>query len=372
MVFEKTLRRELYASAGGVLVTLLTILITTTLVRILGQAAAGKVGVDSVALVIGFSVINSLPMMLVLTVFVSVLLVVSRMYRDSEMVVWFASGVPLTGFIRPILRFAFPFALLVLVVAMVVAPWAIQQRNDLSARFDQRDDVARVSAGQFMESSASNRVFFVENLDEARRTVDNVFASINEGGKEVVVLASSGELEVAESGERYVVLRKGRRYEGTPGQADYSVMEFERYAIRTEPTDVALLPQGTAAGTMGALQVLTTATPKARGELVWRLGVTLLALILPVLAIPLAFLNPRAGRSANLILAILIFVIYNSLLNLSQARVGADHWSFATGSWGVHAIFAGLALLMFVQRYSAARLNVFALRTWRVWLGSRT
>jgi lipopolysaccharide export system permease protein len=307
-------------------------------------------------------------MMLVLTVFVSVLLVVSRMYRDSEMVVWFASGVPLTGFVRPIFRFTLPFAVLIFAVAMVIAPWAIQQRNDLSARFDQRDDVARVSAGQFMESSASNRVFFVENLDEAHRSVDNVFASINEGGKEVVLLASSGELEVAASGERYVVLHKGRRYEGTAGHADYSVMEFERYFIRTEPSGVALLPPGTAAGTMNASQVFTTHTPQARGELVWRFGVTVLALVLPVLAIPLAFLNPRAGRSANLILAILIFVIYNSLLNLSQARVGSDHWSFATGSWAVHAIFIAMALLMFVQRYSAARLNILSLRTWRVWI----
>lgn len=363
MVFEKALRRELLGSASGVFVTLLTILITTTLVRVFGQAAAGNVGIDSIALLIGFSVVNSLPIMLVLTVFVSVLLVVSRMYRDSEMVVWFATGVSLQAFARPVLRFAVPAALLVLLCSMVLAPWANQQRADLKKAFEQRDDVARVSPGQFIESSRSDRTFFVENLDETNGRVDNVFAALDQEALESVLVANAGHLETAANGERFIVLENGRRYEGRPGTAQYSITEFDRYRIRLESPGVDLGPQGVEAGTMNATTLVETDTPRARGELLWRIGLGLLAVVLALLAIPLAYLNPRAGRSVNLIFAILLFVVYHSLLNLMQARVQSGRLPFAVGWWPLHAGFLLLAIVL-LQRQARVRPARFSLARW--------
>jgi lipopolysaccharide export system permease protein len=363
MVFEKALRRELLASASGVFVTLLSILITTTLVRVFGQAAAGKAGIDTIALVIGFSVVNSLPIMLVLTIFVSVLLVISRMYRDSEMVVWFASGVSLMAFLKPILRFAVPGAVLVLLFSMWVSPWANLQRADLKVAFENRDDVARVSPGQFIESTHSDRVFFVENLDPGNGLVDNVFAAMDEESRESVLVADRGHLETTPEGERFVVLEHGRRYEGAPGTAQYSFMEFDRYRIRLESRDVEFVPQGSDEHTMTALQVFRANTPRAKGELLWRLGLGMLAIVVAVLAVPLAFLNPRAGRSMNMIFAILLFVVYHSLLNLMQSRVGSGRLAFGIGWWPLHAAFLLLAIVM-LQRQSAARSNRWSIRRW--------
>ncbi|CAN5233666.1 LPS export ABC transporter permease LptF [soil metagenome] len=363
MVFEKALRRELLAAASGVFVTLLAILITTTLVRVFGQAAAGKVGIDAIALLIGLSVVNSMPIMLILTVFISVLLVISRMYRDSEMVVWFSSGVSLNAFARPVLVFAVPGAIVVLLFSMIVSPWANQQRADLKSAFEQRDDVARVSPGQFIESPRADRVFFVENLDADKGLVDNVFAVLSEGGREAVVVADSGHVVSEPSGERYVVLQDGHRYEGQPGLPNYSVMDFDTYSIRLESREVALGPQGADAPFMDARQLVGEATPRARGELLWRVGLGVLPVVLALLAIPLAFLNPRAGRSMNLIFAILLFVVYHSLLNLMQSRVGSGRLDFAVGWWPLHAAFLLLALAM-LQRQSAARSNRWSVARW--------
>ncbi|CAN5331936.1 LPS export ABC transporter permease LptF [soil metagenome] len=364
MVFEKALRRELLAAASGVFVALLAILISTTLVRVFGQAAAGKVGIDAIALLIGLSVVNSMPIMLVLTVFVSVLLVVSRLYRDSEMVVWFASGVSLNAFIRPIMVFAVPGSMIVLLFSMVVSPWANQQRADLKTAFEQRDDVARVSPGQFIESTRADRVFFVENLDASNGLVDNVFAVLaGEQGREAIVVADAGHVVNQPSGERYVVLENGHRYEGVPGSAGYSVMDFDTYSIRLESHEVDLGPQGADAHFMDAQQLVDDATPRARGELLWRLGLGVLPVVLSLLAIPLAFLNPRAGRSLNLIFAILLFVVYHSLLNLMQSRVASGRLDFGVGWWPLHAAFLLLAIAL-LQRQSAARSNRWSLSRW--------
>ena len=366
MVFEKALRRELLASASGVFVTLLTIVITNSLIRILGQAAAGVVGAESVALLLGLAAVNTLPMVLVLTLFISVLLVVSRMYRDSEMVVWFSSGVSLTGFILPVLRFAAPITILAFGFSMFLAPWANQISAELRARFEQRDDVSRVSAGQFIESSDGQRVFFVENLDEAAGTVDKVFASFNEGVRRVVLVARSGVVEAGDDGERYIVLRNGRRYEGEGGSARYSVMEFERYKIRLATKEIAIAPQGAETRTMTAAQVVSTRTAPARSELISRLAIPLYAINLVLLAIPLAYLNPRAGRSANLIFAVLVFVIYQSLVQFVRASVTAGRVDFALGWWVVHAAVAAMVFVLFWRRSGAASNSWWSWRTWRL------
>lgn len=369
MVFEKSLRRELFSSAGGVFVTLLTIVITNSLIRILGQAAAGKVGVESVVLLIGFAALNILPMVIVLTLFIAVLLVVSRMYRDSEMVVWFSSGVALTDLVRPVLRFAAPFALTAFVLGMFITPWANQQSVELRARFDQRDDVSRVSAGQFIESSDGQRVFFVENLDDVHGTVDNVFAVMRDDDNRTAVLAArSGKVETRDNGERYIALDAGRRYEGMPGSARYSVMEFDRYLVRLTPKEINIAPPGTESRTMTANQIVGDATPSARSELIWRISLPLYSIVLALLAIPLAYLNPRAGRSANLIFAILVFVIYQSLVQLARSYVGSGRMSFGIGWWIVHAAFGLFVVAMFWQRRSAATLSPWSWRTWQVWL----
>lgn len=366
MLFEKALRRELFSSASGVFVTLLSILIAVSLIRILGQAAAGRVGVESVLLLIGLAAVNYLPVVLVVTLFISVLLVMSRMYRDSEMVIWFSSGVALTDFVRPVMRLAIPLALLVFAFAMVVSPWANLQISQLRARFEQRDDVSKVTPGQFIESSSSERVFFVENLDSEKRTVDNVFATMREkDGDTAVLVARTGRIEERNNGERFVVLDSGRRYEGKPGALEFSVTEFQSYAVRLEPRRVTLDPPGAQRRTLTAVQVLQDGSRPARGELAWRLSLPVFAINLALLAIPLAFVNPRAGRAAGLIFAILAYVVYSNLVQASRTWIESGKISFAIGWWIVHAVVFGLVMFMLWQRRSAARLSPFSPRTWR-------
>jgi lipopolysaccharide export system permease protein len=79
-------------------------------------------------------------------------------------------------------------------------------------------------------------------------------------------------------------------------------------------------------------------TACVRGELLWRIGMPVSALILALLAIPLSYVNPRAGRSANMLIAILIYAIYSNLMSVSQAWVAQGKLSFWVGVWAVHAL----------------------------------
>ncbi|MFA7269358.1 MAG: LPS export ABC transporter permease LptF [Sterolibacterium sp.] len=359
MIFQRAALREFANTALAVFVALFAIMLTTQLIRLLGQAAGGSLASEAVVALLGFSALNYLPVLLSLTLFIAVLLSMSRSYRDSEMLVWFSCGRPLTAWIRPVLIFAGPMVVTISVLALFLSPWALSKSVEYRQKMDSRDDVSRVAPGTFKESAGAERVFFVEAVATDESQVRNIFISSVQHGHLGVMAAAHGHQETMPNGDRFLVLENGRRYEGTPGQADYRVMQFERYAVRIETREaqgIVRTPKN-----LPLLQLLADPSPPNLGELVWRLGIPMAALNLALLAIPLSFVNPRAGRTNNLIFAILTYMIYSNLISVSQAWVAQGRLGFEIGIWLVHVVMFVLLLLLFSRR-----LMVFSwTRIWR-------
>ncbi len=349
MIFRRALQRELLSSAGATFTVLFTVLVTWTLISVLGKAAGGKVASSDVLALIGFAILNYLPTILTLTTFISVLAAVTRSYRDSEMVVWFASGMSLRRWIRPVLGFGLPVMLAVALLSLYVGPWAALKRTEFVERFQKREDLKRVAPGQFRESSSADRVFFVERSTAGATVVQNVFVSSNDGKGSSIVVAKEGVIETDSQGGQYLVLSNGRRYQGTPGQADFQSMEFERYKMRVA-TKMPVLGADTPINALPTSALLTVENQYTRAELLGRISAPIVCLVLMLLAIPLGFVNPRAGSSANMILALLIFFTYNNLTKLLENSVKRGKLEFAMAWWPLHLAAALTVLALFAWR----------------------
>ena len=98
------------------------------------------------------------------------------------------------------------------------------------------------------------------------------------------------------------------------------------------------------------LELLKSDSSRYKAELYWRLSLPISALLLVFLAIPLSFINPRSGRSVNIILALLLFVIYNNLLGVSHSIVSIGNTKILHGLWPVHLSFGTIAIYLFYRR----------------------
>lgn len=357
MLFDSSLRKELARGFGATLVVLVTVVMTMMLIRTLGQAARGSVSPSDVLLVMGFTVLGQLPTILCLSLFVAIVAALSRMYRDSEMVIWFASGRGLLSLLRPLLRFAWPVLLVVASLSLVVWPWANQQIRALRAQYEQRSDIDRIAPGEFQESANGNRVFFIDKDSPDPKAANNVFIAASEPGGESVTSARSARLEMR-GDERFVLLSNGQRVESTTGKPGLKISEFREYGTA--------LGQGAggAAGepsvkTLTTVELLTDPQPLYAAELGWRLGLALAALNFVVLALALSSVNPRASRSGNLVLALFAFIVYYNFMVLGQSWVASGTvqlWSFMALLHG--GILALSALLL------AARHHQWTPRRW--------
>jgi len=242
MIYRRSLVREMTATAMALFIVLLAILFTNLVLRLLSRAAGGAVAPDGILALLGFNALFYLNILLSVALFLTVLLTLSRWYRDSEMIVWFTSGLSLTAWLRPILLFAAPFVLAIVVLSLFLSPWAEQRKLEYERQLESRDDISLVTPGLFREFPRANLVVFVESINPLTQTVRNVFLHSVEEKQDATTVAARGKLETMPNGDRFIVLEDGRRYQGTPGKADYRVVEFERLGRRIEPAEVRAIP----------------------------------------------------------------------------------------------------------------------------------
>ncbi len=320
MLFDSSVRRELWRSFIGTLVVLLTVVLTMVLIRILGQATKGAFAPADVSLILSYTVIGQLPVLLSLALFVAVVSVLSRLWRDSEMVVWQASGARQFSFVGPLLRMAWPVLAMVAFSNLVARPWAQAQTQVLKYRFEKRSDMARVAPGQFQPSADGKRVFFIDSHSDGQQTGKNVFMVLSNPDVESVVTAQEGRIQIDALGQRVLMLTHGERTQTDLRTGAKTLSRFESARIVVgEVVDPATL--STEPRAQSTVNLLTLRSREGDGELAWRLGLIWAALNMVLAGLSLAAGNARRNSSWNLVYALLVFIVYFNLLSLSQSWV---------------------------------------------------
>ena len=280
---------------------------------------------------------------------IAVLSGLTRIYRDSEMVIWFGSGRGLASLLPPLFRFAWPILVLILALAFFILPWAFGRIEDLRDRYEKRGDIARIEPGQFQESANGDRVFFIEKDSKGQQTGNNVFIATKELGKETITSATSGHIEVI-GDDKFLILEKGQRLERTPGKADMTISMFERYGARVGADDRSQRDYAPvhAASTM---ELIKNPTNTNLAELSWRVGLTLAAMNFLVIGLASAGANPRAGKAGNLGFAFLTFVVYFNLLVLGKSWIQSGQLAFGNYLLVLHGGALVLGLLWLTKRH---------------------
>lgn len=361
MLFHSSLRKELARSFGATLVVLATVVMTMMLIRTLGQASRGAVNPSDVMMVMGYTVLGHLPTILALSLFVAIVGTLSRMYRDSEMVIWFASGRGLASFLGPLFRFAWPVLLVIALLALVGWPWSNQQVQDMRDHYEKRGDVERIAPGQFQESANGTRVFFVDKQSSDAQSGNNVFIAALERGQEAVTSAHSARVETIGQ-DRFVLLSQGQRMEQLLADGSVKLSDFSEYGTRVA-SNVLTESDGGPTKALSTLKLLREPSPINQGELSWRLGLALAGFNFVVLALAVSVVNPRAGRTGSLVFALFAFIVYYNFINLGQNWVSNGSIPMLKFMLLLHGGTAFVGLLLLVQRHYNW--------SWRQWLRVR-
>ena len=349
MVTARYASRELLSVFLVVAFTLLLIGLGGRFIGYLQDAALGKYSADILVTLLVYRLPEFLQLIMPFALFIAVLLTFSRWYADSEMTVLVAAGTAPSRVLLWALAAGLLVASVVGYMSLVVTPryaLALDQ-----ALIDQRKnrEFEALTPGVFHSLYRGQRVTYTESMDDERQNLRNVFiGERREDGSRATVWARTGsQFENPETGSRFLLLEDGRRYEGTPGQGDYRVLQFGSMSQRIETPDIER--REAKIRTVATTDLLGGADPEHKAELHWRLALPVLTLIAAVLAFAQSRVRPREGRFARVLPAMGLFIAYYLALVLLRQAIGDGDVPAIVGLWPVHIAFA-IAAGMLLQR----------------------
>ncbi|HTO20440.1 MAG TPA: LPS export ABC transporter permease LptF [Pseudomonas sp.] len=346
MIIFRYLFRELLITATAVSAVLLVIIMSGRFIKYLAQAARGVLDPSVLLWVMLYRMPGFLQLILPLGLFLAIMLSYGRLYLESEMAALSASGMSQQ---RLLLYTLGPAALLALVVgwlALSVAPNSAYSSWELLASQDNLSELETLSAGRFQELGSGARVTYTESLNAERTVLRGVFITERDSGQITTLIAERGRHLIQEDGRRYLVLENGYRYDGMPGQADYRVLQYDRYGVLLPSPEANLGPNR-------SLDDDPTSTlwrhpgRAQQAELQWRLSLPLIVLVMTLFAVPMAKANPRQGRYLKLLPALFLYMSYLGLLIAMRSQVEKGGIPPQIGLWWVHLLFLCIGALIF-------------------------
>lgn len=332
---------------------LLAVLIVTTLLllligvggRFIGylqDAVAGKYAADALLTIIQLRLPEFLQLIIPFALYLAVLLTLSRLHAESEMVVLQSGGL---GPIRLLAWVGWPTLLLgglVAWLALDYAPRSNQQLGNFFLEQRTRQDFQNVNPGVFNTNTRETRVLYAETVSEDRERLGTVFIWERlADGREATTWAQTGRQRLdPETGSQFLVLEKGRRYEGTPGAAEYRVIEFKTLGQR-------ISSDASGSNRVGISGILTRDLPtegKGSAEYHWRLSLPVFTVIAAMIAVAMARVRPRSSRFSRVLPGLLILLGYYLAMLGNQAMLEDGDVPHSVGMWPLH----GLMLLVVI------------------------
>lgn len=342
-VLERYLLREILAAWAAVTVVLLLILVSSFIGRFLAQIASGEVPGDLLFSLLALKTVGSLGLLLPASLFLSAMLALGRLYRDSEMVVMSACGVGPGRLYRALAWLCIPGVLGLAAVTLWLAPEASATSQALREEAARNANVTMLQPGRF-QLLPDGRVAYVGGRSDDGREFTDVIILGNDGAGVDVVTAERGRyFRGEEGGRRYVVLESGHRARGEPGRADFRLLDFARNTLRLPRVSLDTGAPELEARNTAAL--LSDANPGAMAELHWRLAQPVSLIVLALLVVPASRVAPRESRYSKLVLGVLLYLAYANLLGLGRVWIEQGQMPETLGLWWVHGAFATGALL---------------------------
>ena len=303
---------------------------------------------------VGFNMLRDIPIILTLSLFLSIIITISQLYKNSEAVVMNSIGLGDRDFINLIKPIVFVSFIIVFYLTIFAVPWAKQQKSIAEDVTVNASEFSFITEGKFESFKNGEIVFYASesNITDTvgEQNMEEIFIYALDKGKPVIVLASeANKYTNAETESIYLRLKNGIRYEGLPGNENINILNFEQYDLEIVSGDIQKsISNFSEIEEQNSIDLLREGGVKANAEIQWRISQPISVLILSIFGIFLGKSSPRTGKGINLIIGIVVFMLYNNALLVAKSSIESSQLSPIIGMWGIHLSLL-LILIIFYQ-----------------------
>ncbi|ART81197.1 LPS export ABC transporter permease LptF [Oceanisphaera avium] len=348
-MFWETLKTQL-----AVLFVLLLIFVSQNFIEVLGGAASGTIPASLVGRLLLLNMPDMATLMFPISLFLGILFTHGKLYAESEMTVMRAVGIGPGKIMTLTLILALFWTTAALANSLWLNPWSKAQIYQIREQVKADSGISLLRQARFMNLDGGRVVAYIEQLNpEGEGSSLNRLFVVQRGQTEQapsIVVANSGRFQERDGGQ-WLTLDEGHRYSGLPGTRAFDISEFDEYSAFIRTSEIGEVERKEAAKDSRALSASPDLIDKA--ELQWRIALPLSMLVLVLLVVPLAVINPRQGRYAKLLPAILLYLAYFLLQSASRSAVEAGSLALYPGLYTVPLVFLFLVAVPLNLRETA-------------------
>ena len=313
IILTRYISREVLVTSVAVASVLLLILASSRFAYFLSKAVAGELDAQAVITIIVNLVPAYLSSLLPLGAFIGVLIALGRMSVDNELAVLSATGLSQSQLVRIV---GVPVMLITVAVAMlslVIAPHTSRTVEEILYIQSHSNEFESIMPGRF-QGNGSRQAIYAESLNEDKSRLFNVFVFSQSARQAPVVIKAESATQYYDDQyqAKYLLLENGSRTQMQVGHKDVSTVEFQQMGVRLLDSEVEV--EVSRSFTIPTLDLFGSEQASYRAQLFWRFSLPLMTLIVSLTAIALSQVNPRQGRFARLLPAIVLYLVYLSLL----------------------------------------------------------
>jgi len=303
---------------------------------------------------VGFNMLRDIPVILSISLFISIIVCISQLYKNSEAVVMNTMGIgdkKFMNLIQPLVVFTF---IAIACLTLYAVPWAKQQKNITENTTVNASEFSFITSGKFESFKDGDIVFYASDSqkinDLGDQSLEEVFIYASNDDNSVVVIAADAKKYIdSVSKSTYLRLRNGTRYEGLSSNTNINILNFESYDLEIVSGEVkksiAALSEIEEKNT---IDLIKEGGPFAIAELQWRISQPISILILSILGVLLGKSSPRGGKGINLLIGIVVFLLYNNGLLVAKSSIENGELNPIIGLWSVHLLVI-VFLIIFYQ-----------------------
>ena len=356
-IIAKYLMRNVLVLLAAVFIVIGLVVFGNQLVLVIKESLKQGIPVIDLFPLIGFKMIRDVPLILSLSLFLAIILSVSKLYKNSEAIVINSLGLGdkhLMVFIQPIAITIFVFILFLTTVAV---PWSKQQRSMIMDRTENASEFSFIKQGEFQEFKDGEIVFYASKVEDgdqgSNQAMEEIFIYALAGGEPVITLAKQAQKYTdSTTSSVYLRLKDGTRYHGFPGESNKKILNFDLYDLQIIDGEVQKSNSSySKVEGQGTLDLLRSDGLKEAAELQWRLSQPLSVLVLSILGILLGKASPRGGKNLGVLIGVVVFILYNNALLIAKSTLERGDSTPMVGLWWVHALMLLFILVLYFYRH---------------------
>ena len=346
-IIDRYIVREVVTTWLAVIFVLLVVVTSVEIVQFLKWFLRGELTTSTVLPLFINSQLKVLVLLIPISLFLGVLLALSRLYMDSEMTAMMSGGVGPRQWFRSLLMVTLPVSMMVLVMMLYMRPWVAVERAEINAEIRSASIISMFAPERFNRPPDGDAVIYMEEISKDGKRMSNIFQQYSKDENTHVDLARAATSVTHDTGLDYILFKDGHHYIGTPGEADYQIIKYAEYGLLVPARKDRNYPLRTQA--LSTRELWNSDNPEHKAELDWRISLPVATLILVMMALPLSQASPRGGRYAQLALGIMLYLIYSNLLGIGKAWISKGIVPYWIGTSWVHVLGA-ITLYVLLRR----------------------